>query len=48
MLIGLPSFDRAELVATLVLYRLLYFVTPFALALAGLGLREAYVQLRNR
>lgn len=48
MLIGLPSFDRAELVATLLLYRLLYFVAPFALALAGLGLREAYVQLRKR
>jgi hypothetical protein len=47
MLIGLPSFDRAELVATLLLYRLLYFVAPFALALAVLGLREAYVQLRR-
>jgi uncharacterized membrane protein YbhN (UPF0104 family) len=46
MLVALPSFDRAELVATLLLYRLLYFVGPFALALAALGLREAYVQLR--
>ena len=32
MLIGLPAFDRAELIATLLLYRLLYFVAPFALA----------------
>jgi uncharacterized membrane protein YbhN (UPF0104 family) len=47
MLIGLPAFDRAELVATLLLYRLLYFVAPFAIALAGLGLREAYVHLRQ-
>ncbi len=47
MLIGLPTFDRAELVATLVLYRLLYFVAPFALALAGLGLREAYIHFRQ-
>jgi uncharacterized membrane protein YbhN (UPF0104 family) len=47
MLIGLPTFDRADLVATLLLYRLLYFVAPFALALAGLGLREAYVHLRQ-
>jgi glycosyltransferase 2 family protein len=46
MLIGLPAFDRAELIATLLLYRLLYFVAPFAIALAGLGLREAYVHLR--
>jgi uncharacterized membrane protein YbhN (UPF0104 family) len=47
MLIGLPTFDRAELVATLLLYRLLYFVAPFALALAGLGLREAYIHFRQ-
>jgi glycosyltransferase 2 family protein len=46
MLFGLPAFDRAELVATLLLYRLLYFVAPFALALAGLGLREAYMHFR--
>jgi uncharacterized membrane protein YbhN (UPF0104 family) len=47
MLIGLPAFDRAELVATLLLYRLLYFVIPFAIALAGLGLREALMQFRE-
>jgi glycosyltransferase 2 family protein len=47
MLIGLPTFDRAELVATLLLYRLLYFVAPFAIALAGLGLREAYIHIRQ-
>ncbi|HEY2230267.1 MAG TPA: YbhN family protein [Xanthobacteraceae bacterium] len=46
MLVGLPTFDRAELVATLLLYRLLYFVAPFGLALAGLGLREAYIHFR--
>ena len=47
MLIGLPTFDRVELVATLLLYRLLYFVAPFALALAALGLREAYIYIRS-
>jgi uncharacterized membrane protein YbhN (UPF0104 family) len=47
MLIGLPTFDRAELVATLLLYRLLYFVAPFGLALAGLGAREAYMHFRQ-
>lgn len=46
MLVGLPTFDRAELVATLLLYRLLYFVAPFGLALAVLGLREAYIHFR--
>lgn len=48
MLIALPTFDRASLVATLLLYRLLYFVTPFGLALAGLGIREARMHLRSR
>jgi uncharacterized membrane protein YbhN (UPF0104 family) len=47
MLVGLPAFDKAELVATLLLYRLLYFVVPFAIALAGLAAREAYVQVRR-
>jgi uncharacterized membrane protein YbhN (UPF0104 family) len=48
LLVALPAFDRAELIATLLLYRLLYFVAPFALALAALGMREVYVQLRPR
>jgi glycosyltransferase 2 family protein len=47
MLIGLPAFDRADLVATLLIYRLLFFVIPFALALVGLGLREAYVHFHE-
>jgi uncharacterized membrane protein YbhN (UPF0104 family) len=40
MLLGLPAFDRAGLVATLLLYRLVYFVAPFAIALVGLTVRE--------
>jgi uncharacterized membrane protein YbhN (UPF0104 family) len=47
MLVGLPGFDPAELVAALLLYRLLYFVAPFAIALAGLSLREGYVYLHD-
>jgi hypothetical protein len=47
MLIGLPGFDPAELIATLLLYRLLYFVAPFGLALAGLGVREAWIHFRR-
>ena len=48
MLVGLPGFDRTELVATLLLYRLLYFVAPFGLALAGLAAREAYVHFVSK
>jgi hypothetical protein len=29
------------------LYRLLYFVAPFAIALAGLAAREAYMHFRR-
>jgi uncharacterized membrane protein YbhN (UPF0104 family) len=47
MLVGLPGFEPAELIATLLLYRLLYFVAPFGLALAGLGAREAYMHFRR-
>ena len=47
MLVGLPSFEPATLVATLLLYRILYFVLPFAIALAGLGLREAYMHFNE-
>jgi glycosyltransferase 2 family protein len=40
MLVGLGQFDREELVAGLVLFRLLYFILPFGLALLSLGSRE--------
>jgi uncharacterized membrane protein YbhN (UPF0104 family) len=47
MLIALPSFNSAELVATLLLYRILYFVAPFLLALVAMAAREAYLQLHQ-
>jgi uncharacterized membrane protein YbhN (UPF0104 family) len=43
MLVGLGQFNREELVAGLLLFRLLYFVLPFALALSTLGLRELWL-----
>jgi glycosyltransferase 2 family protein len=47
MLVALTQFDKHQLVAALVLFRLLYFVIPFTLALTALGLREIYVSLVN-
>ena len=47
MLVALPGFDRAGVVATLLLYRLFYFVAPFAIALAGFGIREVYIHARK-
>lgn len=47
MLIALWQFDREKLVAGLLLFRLLYYITPFALALAVLGIRELIQSLRG-
>lgn len=45
MLVALTQFEKEQLVAALVLFRLLYFVIPFACAVATLGLREIYVSV---
>ncbi len=43
MLIGLWQYDKEDLLAGLLLFRLLYYITPFALALAILGARELWL-----
>jgi hypothetical protein len=45
MLVGLAQFDKNELVATLLLFRLLYFIVPFLSALCILGSRELWLSL---
>ena len=40
MLVALWQFDKEELLAGLLLFRLLYYIMPFVLALAMLGVRE--------
>jgi glycosyltransferase 2 family protein len=47
MLVALAQYDKQQLVAALVLFRLLYFVIPFTLAMTALGLREIYVSIVN-
>src|ERR1051325_1227526 len=42
MLVALPQFNREHLVATLLLYRMLYFVVPFAIAVSIMGARELW------
>jgi hypothetical protein len=46
MLVALWQFDKEDLLAGLLLFRLLYYLTPFALALILLGIREATIGLR--
>lgn len=41
MLVGLQQFDTGQLVASLLLFRLLYYILPLTIALAVIGLREA-------
>jgi uncharacterized membrane protein YbhN (UPF0104 family) len=43
MLVALWQFDREELLAGLLLFRLLYYIAPFALSLVILGARELVI-----
>jgi hypothetical protein len=41
MMVALWQFDKEELLAGLLLFRLLYYITPFVISLGVLGVREA-------
>jgi uncharacterized membrane protein YbhN (UPF0104 family) len=43
MLVGLGQFNKEELVAGLLLFRLIYFIVPFSLALLMMGMRELWL-----
>src|SRR5690242_7400131 len=45
MLVALPQFGREEMVATLLLFRLLYFVIPFTIAITTMGIREFWMNV---
>ncbi len=47
MLLTLPQFGKEALLAALLLFRLLYFVIPFALALTTLIGRETWLAIRK-
>jgi hypothetical protein len=46
MLIGLSQFDKEQVLATLLIYRALYFILPLFLAIIALGVRELWLALR--
>src|SRR6202012_2144004 len=54
MLVALPQFGREQLLATLAVFRILYFLIPFGLAISIMGARELWLnvvkpwQLRRR
>jgi glycosyltransferase 2 family protein len=48
MLIALSQFEAEELLAGLLIFRLLYYITPFALSLVLLGIREMALHMAAR
>jgi uncharacterized membrane protein YbhN (UPF0104 family) len=46
MLVALWQYDKEDLLAGLLLFRLLYYVVPFVLSLAILGIREILLAVR--
>jgi uncharacterized membrane protein YbhN (UPF0104 family) len=47
MLVALWQFDKEQLLAGLLLFRLLYYICPFVIALTLLGIREMLISLRR-
>jgi uncharacterized membrane protein YbhN (UPF0104 family) len=45
MLVALPQFGREQLLATLLVFRVLYFVIPFTLAISIMGVREFWLSV---
>jgi len=45
MLVALPQFGREQLLATLVVFRVLYFVIPFSIAISIMGTRELWLNV---
>ena len=48
MLVGLSQLDKNELLASLLIFRVLYFILPFFMALCILSLRELWMNLSRR
>ena len=47
MLVALWQFNKEDLVAGLLLFRVLYYLVPFAIALSILGTREVWLSMRR-
>jgi glycosyltransferase 2 family protein len=45
MLVALPQFGREQLLATLLVFRVLYFVIPFGIAISIMGARELWLNV---
>src|SRR4051794_9508106 len=45
MLVALPQFGKEQLLATLLLFRILYFLIPFSIAITIMGSRELWLNI---
>jgi len=45
MLVALPQFGKEQLLATLVVFRILYFMIPFGIAISIMGARELWLNV---
>src|SRR5450631_706226 len=45
MLVALPQFGREQLLATLVVFRILYFLIPFSISVSIMGWRELWLNV---
>jgi glycosyltransferase 2 family protein len=45
MLVALPEFGREQLLATLLVFRILYFLVPFAISISIMGMRELWLNV---
>jgi uncharacterized membrane protein YbhN (UPF0104 family) len=45
MLVALPEFGKEQLLATLVVFRILYFMIPFGIAISIMGTRELWLNV---
>ena len=48
MLIGLQDYEKEQLLASLLIFRLMYFILPLLLAVLALGTRELLIARRSR
>ncbi len=48
ILIALTQYPKEELLATLLIFRVIYYMVPFALALTIMICREAMIALKDR
>lgn len=46
MLVALPQFSREQLLASLLLFRLFYFIAPFVVSLVIIGIRELVLDIK--